>query len=249
MLVFCSSLLIACSAGNSESKPNEGSEMSTACTICLLTDSLSDLDKQMATKYALNEPVDGLRELIERIESEVDSLRTVLKNEPGIGLSSPYDVCGEEHPFDKIENKEEREQLFINYWAYDDLEYDIPHYLVEEDTAEFKKENGFYLVKNKGVYQRVPFDQFPDYWENVQTAYDNIESYISKKKNESVEPMGGKKIESLSKIELLMFEFHAGEVKYSKEVEIKEKRRGDSEYQDLIHAFWLSRDYRREETP
>ncbi len=220
--------LIACSGSeNQTTATNDPTKNSNACEICLVSDSLTEIEMATAVNAALQEK-DGREELFEiaeKLRARLDSLITEFEKDAAYAeaskslqdskwfvadtdpVSIAFQACRLEYPFDKIVDEKKREELFLNYFSYANS-YD-PFEFVKSDTSEFLKEDGNYLVKVRGEMIMIPFAEFEDYWSKVLASYDKLTTYFSSKQNTSVEPLSGKKLEDFSKIELLMFESHA----------------------------------------
>jgi hypothetical protein len=239
---------------NSSAEQNESEKPSTACDICLLRDSIDEVEKQRAVAAATRETAekqDALNALAEKLGNELDSLEQVFEREssaekkqnPDLTFENlsdsknPYAACRAVYPFDLVKDAKKREELFFNYKAYTDF-VELPYFYMETDTADLPKEDGHYLVKNQGELLRIPFADFPAYWEKVELAHDALFSYVLDKRNESAEALGGKKIQDMSKIEILMLSSHGNTYESRQPVEYIQVIKNDERYAGLVVNFW-----------
>ncbi|WP_027418095.1 hypothetical protein [Crocinitomix catalasitica] len=220
LFTLCTLIIFSCNE-NQHEKSNlvslDPSE-SLACNLCLLKDSI---DHYNIASLKQTDKQDTLLDWRLKINQHLyDSLskkfrkenQTIFQSKPGAIAykSTEYgalEMCMKKYAFNLIEDKVERDQLFSSYVAYT-FYNDLPIYNNEVDTSLIPKKDGFYILEIYGKTNRVKYEEFPVYWEQLMHKHVLANTYLTEKKNSIAKKLCGKTLNQMSEAEYAMFKEH-----------------------------------------
>ncbi|MFT5820793.1 MAG: hypothetical protein ACI8ZM_002041 [Crocinitomix sp.] len=230
--LFALSILFSCSSSTPLESIEESeiitegifpfdTDLSFACNICLLKDSIDIINTKVVNAKAMAEPLDStLLSVLDSLNIELEEWKTEFKtNHKEVfqielperwNSKDPENValqaCLLEYAFDKLDSIE-RFQYLSEYTSY--------HYYTKVaelykniDTSTFKEADGDYALKFKGETIRNSPAEFPIYWGNALFHYYEIRNYIEDQKDQRLVKITGKHTNQLTQIEYLMFDKH-----------------------------------------
>ncbi|NOQ73629.1 MAG: hypothetical protein GQ574_16605 [Crocinitomix sp.] len=190
-------------------------DLSVACNICLLIDSIDIVHRKIVYSKAMAEPVDSsLLPIMDSLNIVLEDWKTELKKETRTEPTERWryrtserialELCLEEYPLDRLDSAR-RFQDFFEYTSYN-CYTNVGELYKDIDTSKFKEADGIYVVKFKGSTIRNSPTDFPQYWGNSLFHYYEIRNYIEAQKEQRFFKITGKYSNQLNQIEQLMFD-------------------------------------------